>query len=138
MTRQTDTDWITEGGRVVVYTFGHRGESARFDTVDRLTNTQIVLVNTEGRFRRETLEPVARRGTWDTERTVLLRPDDERVVHLRVRTSLGRLAKKAAEAAQSASGEPVQALAKLDLIEGFIRSARATIEGAALSETTKD
>jgi hypothetical protein len=119
-----DTDWITEGTKVAVYSTGNFGESVRFDTVARLTKTQIVLTAvTSTRFRRDDLTAVGDFGGYQTEFTVLLRPDDERVLALRARAVLRKLVAKVDELARAEKGGPVEVLDTLDLIKQAVSEA---------------
>lgn len=141
MTRQTDTDWICEGAKVAVYTTGHAGDRVQFDTVERLTGTQIVLAGRSYRFRRDTLQPVGARGTWDTETAELIRPDDQRVIDLRARVRLRNLANLIGNAATAQKGGVADVLAALNQMEQAVAETRASVKAlaarAAITETTK-
>jgi hypothetical protein len=128
MNRQTDTSWIVEGAKVAVYTSGHLGDRVRFTTVERLTDTQVVLAGTTTRFRRDDLTEVRRRGGYDTERTELVRPDDHRVTDLRARAALRKLTARIGELAKvDKDAGSAEVLAALEQIEHAVVTTRKAI-----------
>ena len=131
MTRQTDTDWITEGARVAELSINYSGgNNVRFATIDRVTKTQIVLDN-DRRYRLADLRPVGEKNSGWGGRRELRRADDPDVRDAVANQALSNMLHRIHEMGRKRSLRSTRAdvLAAMDEIAAEVANARRVTEG---------
>ena len=122
-----DQDWITEGAAVAEYTQHTVTAHVVLTTIERLTQTQVVLAN-GNRYNRRTLRQVGA-GSWD--RTELMPAGAREVRNSLAGKHLSHVAQRVHELAKGNRGGVDAVLSVLDQIEQAAQRARAAITAGA-------